>query len=75
MFAGNEDIVDYMIPMLEMTVFLPEDMIVRQGEEGRDLFFIASGECIVLVKDTRRIERAVNKLVRSDFFGVRTYDS
>ena len=69
-FLGNEDIVEYMIPMLEMTVFLPEDMIIRQGEEGRDMFFIASGSCIVYVKDTKRVERAVSMLVRSDFFGV-----
>ena len=53
-FRGNEDLVEYIIPMLEMKVFLPEDMIVRQGEDGREMFFISTGDCIVLVKDTQR---------------------
>ena len=56
--------------MLEMTVFLPEDMIIRQGDEGREMFFIATGDCIVLVKDTKRNEKVVRNLVRGDFFGV-----
>ena len=28
-FRGNEDLVEYIIPLLEMKVFLPEDMIIR----------------------------------------------
>ena len=69
-FSQYEDIVEYIIPMLEMKVFLPEDMIVRQGEEGREMYFISTGDCIVLVKDTKRQEKAVRKLTRGDFFGV-----
>ena len=53
-FRGNEDLVEYMIPMLEMKVFLPEDMIIRQGEEGREMFFIATGDCSVYVRDAMR---------------------
>ena len=34
----------------EMRVFLPEDHILRQGDEGREMFFIATGDCVVLVK-------------------------
>ena len=65
-FSRNEDLVEYIIPMLEMKVFLPEDMIIRQGEEGREMYFIATGDCIVLVKDTHRREKAVRKLGRGD---------
>ena len=68
-FRGNEDLVEYMIPMLEMKVFLPEDMIIRQGEEGSEMFFIATGDCSVFVKDTMRNERFVQTLARGDFFG------
>ena len=67
----NEDLVEYIIPMLEMKVFLPEDMIIRQGEDGKEMFFIATGDCIVLVKDTKRQENPVRRLNRGDFFGVR----
>ena len=59
--------------MLEMKVFLPEDMIIRQGEEGREMYFISTGDCIVYVKDTRRYEQAVRRLERGDFFGVRVF--
>ena len=62
--------VEYMIPMLEMSVYLPEDIIVRQGEEGREMYFIATGDCLVYVRDTQRAEKAVRRLVRGDFFGV-----
>ena len=58
--------------MLEMKVFLPEDMIIRQGEEAREMYFISTGDCIVLVKDTKRKEKAVRKLTSGEFFGVRT---
>ena len=68
----NEDLVEYIIPMLEMKVFLPEDMIIRQGEDGKEMFFIATGDCIVLVKDTKRQENPVRRLGRGNFFGVRT---
>ena len=56
--------------MLEMKVLLPEDIIIRQGEEGREMYFIATGDCIVLVKDIYRREKTVRKLGRGDFFGV-----
>ena len=57
--------------MLDIQVFLPEHKIVRQGEEGKDMFFIATGDCLVQVKDTRRIESNVRTLGRGHFFGVR----
>ena len=56
--------------MLEMQVFLPEDMIIRQGEEGRDMYFITRGDCQVQIKDTRRVEHNVRTLSRGHFFGV-----
>ena len=62
---------DYIIPMLEMKVFLPEDKIIRQGEEGREMYFIATGDCLVMVRDTKRQEKIVRKLGRGKFFGVR----
>ena len=56
--------------MLEMRVFLPEDHIIRQGDEGREMFFIATGDCVVTVKDTHREESVVRMLGRGNFFGV-----
>ena len=59
--------------MLEMKVFLPEDKIIRQGEEGKDMYFIATGDCLVMVRDTKRQEKIVRKLNRGKFFGVRAH--
>ena len=70
MFQGSDDMIEYMIPMLEMSAFLPEDIIIRQGEEAHEMFFIATGDCLVYVKDTKRCEKAVRRLGRGDFFGV-----
>ena len=61
---------DSIIPMLEMKVFLPEDQIVRQGEEGRDMYFIATGQCVVTVRDMHGEESEVSQLDRGNFFGV-----
>ena len=69
-FSGNEDMVEYIIPLLEMKVFLPEDMIIRQGEVGDEMYFVSTGDCIVLVRDTKWQEKVVKKLTRGDFFGV-----
>ena len=63
--------VDIIIPLLEMRVFLPEDHILRQGDEGREMFFFATGDCVVSVKDTHRVESVVRMLGRGNFFGVR----
>ena len=70
-FHGNDDLVDTIIPMLEMKVFLPEDQIIRQGEEGKEMYFIATGDCVVTVRDLMREEEEVRMLGRGDFFGVR----
>ena len=53
-----------------MQVFLPEDIIMRQGEEGKHMYFITRGDCLVQVKDTRRTEHNVRTLSRGHFFGV-----
>ena len=69
-FRNNEDLIEFLIPKLEMQVFLPEDMVVRQGEEGHEMFFIASGDCQVSVKDSHREDSFVRNLTRGRFFGV-----
>jgi ABC-type multidrug transport system fused ATPase/permease subunit len=42
--------------------------IVRQGEEGRKLYFLASGQVEVLVAEDAR-DRRINTLAEGDFFG------
>ena len=53
-FSRNEDLVEYIIPMLEMKVFLPEDIIIRQGEEGREMYFISTGDWSRIQNEMKR---------------------
>jgi len=51
----------------------PEDVIVRQGEESYDIFFIAKGDNFVSIKDTQKEEEGYKnfkKLVPGEHFGV-----
>ena len=34
------------------------------------MYFIATGDCLVMVRDTKRQEKIVRKLGRGKFFGV-----
>ena len=54
-------------------MFLPEDQIIRQGEDGMDMYFISTGDCVVTVRDTQRNETTVRLLGRGNFFGVILY--
>ena len=41
----NEGLIDFMIHKLITLLYLPEDCIIKQGDIGLHLFFIAKGEC------------------------------
>lgn len=48
---------------------MPEDMIIRQGENEYSIYFIAEGLCTVKVQNHMRIKVKSNELVSGDFFG------
>jgi CRP-like cAMP-binding protein len=57
------------LPNLKIKLFMPEENIVRQSEEGKSIFFISRGECDVFVIDNLRNERHTKVLIKGDFFG------
>jgi F-box/leucine-rich repeat protein 7 len=48
----------------------PEEVIMKQGEKGNDMYFISQGDCIVNVRDDQMREKVAHKLlVEGDYFG------
>lgn len=43
-FKGQTEVVKVLIPDLDIKLFLPEDKIIRQGEDADSMYFIAKGE-------------------------------
>lgn len=62
-----------MVPKLETMLNIPEDVIVRQGEDeedGKAMFFIAKGKCAVNYKGPNKQEHNDYKILKpGDYFG------
>ena len=68
-FIGHEEVLKILIPDLEIKLFLPEDIIIRQSEVPECMYFIAKGECDVFVTDNNKLERFTKTLTSSHYFG------
>ena len=61
--------IDFIINDVSAFLCLPEETIVRQGQQGDTLFLIAKGDCTVWVKDHMKTSVFVSKLGQGDYFG------
>ena len=68
-FHGNRDIIDFLINDLSTLLYLPEDTIICQGQNGANFFFIAKGDCEVWVKDHLKNNQFVKQLIQGEYFG------
>lgn len=50
-FIGKAEIISNILHDLNTNLYFPENEICRQGDEGKELYFIARGEVDVLVQD------------------------
>lgn len=48
---------------------MPEDFIIRQGEKSSHIFFLAQGQCEVLVRDDNQKDVFVRDLYSGMMFG------
>jgi CRP-like cAMP-binding protein len=69
-FDGNLELVDFIVLRLLTLLYLPEDLIIRQGEQGSSLYFLAKGECEVWVRDELKKDRFVHYIKKGSLFGV-----
>jgi CRP-like cAMP-binding protein len=58
-----------LLQQLQISLQHPEDVIVQQGDTGKDLFFLTKGEALVEVKDYKRKEYYVRNLEPGHHFG------
>ena len=67
--SGSQEVIDFLINDVATLLYMPEDKIVCQGEQGDGLFLIAKGECSVYVNDHLRRNRYVRQLKQGEYFG------
>ena len=67
--GGNDDLVDSVLQAITTDSFLPEDTIMKQGEEGDNLYFLSRGDCEVLVDDEDLEVHRVDILSAGSMFG------
>ena len=68
-FKDHSELVQIMLNDLSTKVSPPEDKIIRQNDKGEHFYFLARGECEVLVIDENGVEKNVNTLKSGSFFG------
>ena len=54
-FKDQEELLQSMLIHLKTRTFVPEDKIIRQGEIGTSIYFLAQGQCEVFVSDENKI--------------------
>ena len=68
-FQENKELNNYLLKNLQLLLFLPEDEICVQGEEGENLYFISKGECEVYVRDQSKRDKYIAELKTGEYFG------
>jgi CRP-like cAMP-binding protein len=54
---------------LMIKLFLPEDLIIKQGETAESMFFIARGDCDIYVTDSNKKANLTNMISEGSYFG------
>jgi len=65
----DPSLIDFLTKKLETKIHMPEDQIITQGQDDMSLYFIAKGECQVLVRDHNSITEVTNIIKPGDLFG------
>lgn len=68
-FNRSTEMIEFVSTRLETHILLPEFTVITQGEEGKSLFAIAKGDCIVIVTDHKGNASLTNNLTVGDVFG------
>ena len=65
----NETLLEFVLQRVTTTSYPPEDVIIKQGNDANELYFLSKGECEVLVKNEYHIESLVRILKEGALFG------
>ena len=69
-FEGiSDNLIDYVLEKITTGSYPPEDEIIRQGQSASYMYFLSTGECVVMVKDRYKKFNQERILKPGDFFG------
>jgi CRP-like cAMP-binding protein len=69
-FMNQPDLIDKLLKDLKMVKYLPEDIIIQQGDhQSKGFYFLSSGEMLVTVTDELKVERPTRTLNEGSYFG------
>ncbi|CAI2370632.1 unnamed protein product [Moneuplotes crassus] len=68
-FNMHNAAINQILGTMETCLFLPENKIITQNQEGNMMYFIAHGECDVTVLTEKQKEIHVSTIKEGDFFG------
>ena len=54
MFQGEHELVNILFSKMELQMYDPEEVVIRQGQIANKIYFISKGECEVKVQDENR---------------------
>jgi len=69
MFKNDKQLVNILFSKMELVMYDPEEVVIRQGQVAEKLFFISKGECEVTVADENREESFVQIMGPGSYFG------
>lgn len=67
--GGNEDLIDDALHLISTDSFPPEAYILQQNDDPNSLYFLAEGECEVLVNDENNTSHRTDILAQGAMFG------
>lgn len=65
----SDNLIDYVLEKITTNSYPPEDEIIRQGQQANEMYFLSTGECVVMVKDRYKKFNQERILKHGDFFG------
>ena len=69
-FSSQVEIVEFIIEYIKPKLTFPEDPIIRMGQAGQCMYFLASGECLVSVSNHLKQKITYKaELLQGSFFG------
>lgn len=69
MLQNDKQLINILFSRMDLLMYDPEEVIIRQGQIASKLYFISKGECEVTVADENREETFVKILTPGMYFG------
>ena len=68
-FDEYPEVVDFIVRNIETQQYMTEEYIIKQDSKATHMYFLAQGQCEVLIRDQTRKEKLVRDLHEGMMFG------